>query len=70
MSALKVIEQFKALPQQEKSSVADFVLHFAEKTTAPAATAPEVHFAAPAQTRAAGEKMLRQYDKVFRRLAQ
>ena len=70
MSALEVIEQFKALPQQEKSRVADFVLHFSDKTTTLAAATPEVHFATPGQVEAAGDKVLRQYDEVFHRLAQ
>ncbi|MBI4660383.1 MAG: hypothetical protein HY735_16225 [Verrucomicrobia bacterium] len=66
MSSLEVIEQIKALPPDEKARVVDFVRQM--EAAAPLA-GKSIRYATPEQVEAVGEKVIRQYGEVFRRLA-
>ena len=70
MSATDVIEQIKALPPDEKSRVVDFVRQLAAGPANVERAAQNVRFATPTQAKAAGDKVVQQYDEVFRRLSQ
>jgi ABC-type cobalamin/Fe3+-siderophores transport system ATPase subunit len=66
MSALEIIEQIKALPKEEQAAVVQFIHHL----EAAASSAKGIHFATPEEAEAAGDKVMRQYAEVFRKLAQ
>ena len=66
MSALEIIEQIKALPQEEQAAVVQFI----HQLEAGASPAKGIHFATPGQAEAAGDRVVRQYAEVFRKLAQ
>ena len=67
MSALEIIEQIEALPPKERALVMGYVRKFeagvvsADKST---------QYAAPDQSKVAGDKVVKQYEEVFRKLAQ
>ena len=67
MSALEVIEQIKALPREEQAAVVQFVHQLEGRGGSPA---KGIHFATPGQAEAAGDKVVKQYEEVFRKLAQ
>jgi len=67
MSALEIIEQIMALPQEEQAAVVKFVQQLEAGGVSPA---KDIHFATPGQAEAAGDKVVRQYSEVFRKLAQ
>jgi len=67
MSALEIIEQIMALPQEEQAAVVKFVHELEAGGVSPA---KDTHFATPGQAEAAGDKVVRQYSEVFRKLAQ
>jgi hypothetical protein len=67
MSALEIIEQIKALPREEQAAVVQFI-HLLEAGGASADKG--IHFATPGQAEAAGDKVVRQYAEVFRKLSQ
>jgi hypothetical protein len=67
MSALEIIEQIKALPREEQAAVVQFI-HQLE--AAGASSANGIHFATPEAAEAAGDKVVKQYAEVFRKLAQ
>jgi ABC-type cobalamin/Fe3+-siderophores transport system ATPase subunit len=67
MSALEIIEQIKALPQEEQATVVQFIHQLEAGGASPA---KGIHFATPGEAAAAGDKVLRQYAEVFRKLAQ
>lgn len=67
MSALEVIEQIEALPPKERAVVVDYV----RKLEAVGVTAGKsIQYATPDQSKAAGDKVVKQYEEVFRKLAQ
>ena len=66
MSASEVIEQIKALPPEDKAVVVDFI-HQLEAEEIPAAKS--IRYASTEQSKAAGDKVVAQYDTVFRKLA-
>jgi hypothetical protein len=66
MSALEVIEQFKALPPQEKAVVMDFI----HKMGTPPASEVPVHYADSKSVAETAEKIFDRYDDLFRKLAQ
>ena len=63
----EVIEQIKALPPEEKAQVVDFVCQMAAP---PPSISRVIRYASPEQVRAAAEKVFREHEEVFRRLAQ
>ena len=64
MSAAEVIEQIKALPPAEKAQVLDFVRTLqVDKSTG-------IKFASDEQAKEAGDRVVKQYEEVFRKLAQ
>jgi hypothetical protein len=63
MSAAEVIEQIKALPPAEKAAVVEFVRRLDT-------TPKEIKFASNEQAREAGDRAVKQYEEVFRKLAQ
>lgn len=67
MSAVEVIEQIKALPPEEKARVVEFVHQLEIEVSALPAS---VRFAAPEQAQAAGQEIVKQYEIVFRKLAE
>jgi hypothetical protein len=67
MSALEIIEQIKALPQEEQAAVVQFIRQL---EAGEASSAKGIHFATPSEAEAAGEKVVRKYAEVFRKLAQ
>jgi len=67
MSALEIIEQTKALPQEEQAAVVKFVHQLEAGGASPAKA---IHFATPGQAEAAGDKVVQQYGEVFRKLSQ
>jgi hypothetical protein len=66
MSAVEVIEQIKGLPPEERVQVIEFVRQL--ETEAPPQP-PAVRYATPEQARAAGDQVVKQYKKVFEKLA-
>ncbi|MDB6035032.1 MAG: hypothetical protein JWM16_5370 [Verrucomicrobiales bacterium] len=64
MSALEVIEQFKALPPQEKAVVMDFIQKLEPQG------ARTITYMSDEHAKAAGDKVLEQYKEVFQKLAQ
>jgi hypothetical protein len=65
MSAAEVIEQIKALPPAEKAQVLDFV------RTLPRVDKPVgIEFASDEQAKEAGDRVVKQYEEVFRKLSQ
>lgn len=72
MSAAEVIEQIKRLPPRERSEVVEFVRHLAEDDDAKDEGTPErtIRHASPTEARAAGDKVVRQYSEVFRKLSE
>ena len=67
MSALEIIEQIKALSQEEQAVVVQFIHQLEAGGASPA---KGIHFATPGEAEAAGDKVVRQYEEVFRKLAQ
>jgi hypothetical protein len=67
MSALEIIEQIKAPPQQEQAAVARFIHQLEAGVISPA---KGIHFATSGKAEVAGDKVVRQYAAVFRKLAQ
>ena len=67
MSALEIIEQIKALPQEEQAAVVQFIHQLEAGRASPA---KGIQFATPEEAEAAGNKVVRQYEEVFRKLAQ
>ena len=63
MSAQEIIEQIKALPPKDKAAVVEFVRNVSggEK---------EIRYATPQEAKAAGDAVVKQFDTVFRKLAQ
>ena len=61
-----MIEQIKALPPQEKAVVVGFV-HELEANNV--SSAKEIRYATSDQAKAAGDEVVQQYEKVFRKLA-
>ncbi len=70
MSALEIIEQIKALPPEEKAQVADFVRNLAVEKAETPEVRKTIRYASSEQAKAAGHKVLSQYEEVFRRLSQ
>ena len=66
MSALEIIEQIKALPPEEKAAVVQFIHQLENGGAAPT---KGVRYATPGEAEAAGGKVVRQYEEVFRKLA-
>jgi hypothetical protein len=66
MSALEVIEQFKALPPEEKAVVVDFI-HKSGAASLPGGAARYADSKTVAET---AEKIFDRYDDLFRKLAQ
>jgi hypothetical protein len=66
VSALEVIEQIKALPPQEKAVVVDFVQQLQADDGSPEKS---IQYATAEQAKAAGDKVVNQYENVFRKLA-
>jgi hypothetical protein len=66
MSALEIIEQFKALPPQEKAVVLDFI----RKMGTPPSPEVPVRYAEPTSVAETAEKIFDRYDDLFRKLAQ
>jgi len=62
VNAQEIIEQIKALPPKDKAKVIEFArtLPVEEK---------EIRYASPQQAKAAGDKVVKQFDSVFRKLA-
>ena len=67
MSALEIIEQIKALSQEEQAAVVKFIHQLEAGGDSPA---KGIQFATPEQAKAAGSKVVQQYVEVFRKLAQ
>ena len=67
MSALEIIEQIKALPKEEQAAVVQFVHQLEAGRASPA---KGIRFATSGEAEAAGDKVVRQYADVFRKLAQ
>jgi len=67
MSAHEIIEQIKALPREEQAAVVQFI-HQLE--AGGASSAKGMQFATPEEAEAAGDKVVKQYAEVFRKLAQ
>lgn len=67
MSAVEVIEQIKALSPEEKARVVEFVHQLETEVSALPAS---VRFAAPEQAQAASREIVKQYEIVFRKLAE
>lgn len=67
MSALEIIEQIKALPQEEQAAVVQFIHQLEAGGASPV---KGIHFATPREAEVAGDKVVRQYAEVFRKLAQ
>ena len=67
MSAQEIIEQIKALPEEERQIVKDY-LEQAETVKRPAAG--EVRYVDEKTFRVAMEKVFATHDELFRRLAQ
>ena len=66
MSALEVIEQIKALPPQEQAVVVGFVHQLeGDEVSSPKA----IRFATPEESKVAGDKVVKQYEPVFRKLS-
>lgn len=70
MSAVEIIEQIKAMTPAEQNEVTEFIRQFRSARLAVPATSQPVQFASQGEVAAAGEKVMQQYDAVFRRLAQ
>lgn len=70
MSAVEIIEQIKAMTPAEQNEVTEFLRQFRAAPLADPANSRPVQFASQAEVEIAGEKVMRQYDEVFRRLAQ
>ena len=68
MSALEVIEQIKALPPAEKAQVVDFVRKMQAEMASE--TGKTIHYASPDEVKLAGNRVVKQYESVFRRLAE
>ena len=68
MSALEVIEQIKAFPPAEKAQVLDFI-HKMQAETA-SETGKTIHYASPDEVKLAGNRVVKQHEGVFRRLAE
>ena len=62
VSAQEIIEQIKALPPHDKAKVIEFT------RTLPVAD-KEIRYATPQQAKAAGDKVVKKFDTVFRKLA-
>jgi len=67
MSALEIIEQIKALPQEEQAAVVRFIHQLEAGGASPA---KGIRFATPGEAQAGGDKVVRQHKDVFRKLAQ
>ena len=65
MSAAEVIEQIKALPPDEKAELLDFV-----RTLPQFDKSAGIKFASAEQAKDAGDRVVKQYEEVFRKLAQ
>jgi hypothetical protein len=63
VSAQEIIEQIKALPPGDKAKVLDF----ARKVSV---GDKEIRYATPEEAKAAGDTVVKQFDSVFRKLAQ
>lgn len=63
MSAAEVIDQIKALPPAEKAAVVEFVRALDQNPR-------QIKFASDEQAKEAGDRAVKQYEKVFRKLAQ
>lgn len=66
MSALEIIEQIKSLPPDEKAAVVKFVHDLEGEIPSPART---IYYASPDQAKTAGDRVTKQYEEVFRKLA-
>jgi hypothetical protein len=66
MSALEVIEQFKALPPEEKAVFMDFI----HKLGTPPMPEVTVRYADSKSVAGTAEKIFDRYDDLFRKLAQ
>jgi hypothetical protein len=62
VSAQEIIEQIKALPPGDQA----MVLEFARNLPVPQ---KGIQYATPEQAKAAGDKVVKQFDSVFRKLA-
>jgi hypothetical protein len=62
VTAEEIIEQIKALPPNEKAKVIEFArsLPLAER---------EIRYASPQQAKIAGDKVVKQFDSTFGKLA-
>jgi len=63
MSAAEIIEQIKALPREEQQRVSDFVRSEIQPV-------PSVRYATAEQASAAGDAVVAEFPKTFRRLAE
>ena len=66
MSSLEIIEQIKALPQEKQAAVVQFIHQLEAGRAFPA---KGIQFVTPGEAEA-GDKLVRQYAEVFRKLAQ
>jgi hypothetical protein len=67
MSAQEVIEQIKALPPPDRAKVLEFVHQL--ETEVPF-VGKAIQYATSKQAKAAGDKVVQQYEQVFRKLSQ
>jgi hypothetical protein len=63
VSAQEIIEQIKALPPKDKAKVLDFARSVSVGDK-------EIRYATPEEAKAAGDGVVKQFDSVFRKLAQ
>ena len=63
MSAQEIIEQIKALPPKDRAKVLDFARSVSVGDK-------EIVYATPQQAKAAGDAVVKQFDSVFKKLAQ
>lgn len=70
MSAVEIIKKIKAMTPAEQNEVTEFIRQLRSAPLAVPATSQSVRFASLAEVEVAGEKVMQQYDEVFRRLAQ
>jgi hypothetical protein len=63
VSAQEIIEQIKALPPGDRAKVLDFVRNESSGGNG-------IRYATPEEAKAAGDTVVKQFDGVFRRLAQ
>lgn len=70
MSTVEIIERIKAMTPAEQHEVLAFIRQVRSSSVAASAASRPVQFASQAEAEAAGEKVMQQYDEVFRRLAQ